>query len=82
MANLKQWDQTPGRTEDSERVRVAWDMAATIAQSAIDRLKELNNDVDKARNNNDIKRDPKGQLRKDADVNKRLRQFIAASDPA
>jgi hypothetical protein len=57
-------------------------MALELIQSSIKRLDELNKDVNAASNTDDIKLGRGKKPRTAADQKKRLRQFIAKSDPA
>jgi len=57
-------------------------MALELVRKSIERLDELNKDVDAAKNTDDIRLGQNKKPRTAAEVKKRLRSFIAQSDPA
>jgi hypothetical protein len=57
-------------------------MALELIKSAMSRLKELNDDMNKASKRDDFIKDGRGRKRTANDIKKRLRQYITQSDPA
>jgi hypothetical protein len=57
-------------------------MALELVRKSIARLDELNKDVDAAKNTDNIRLGPNNKPRTAAGVKKRLRSFVANSDPA
>ena len=71
------WNEQPGRDKDSERVRVAWEMATQLIKDAAQSLHELDLEIEEEKNSKQY-RDKKNANTK----NLWLRKKIAQSNPA